>query len=288
MTKPLVKCEVRFIYLSAVSFSPSQQSTKHSDDWFFYCLKSCGCFESQKKPREIEQIRNFLANHKMCLLNSVKSSRTRLFYQKSHRCAEDAEVRELRPRAQSFFCKKQFWDEGCCKLAAASAVGIVTQGAIAPQILTGIKGNLLHQNILNYVLLVHLDFQTFLRPRAIDGLWARLFWHLWMHVVFDSPADPTNLNKKESCSCSISPQSETCLPTTRHLFALCFRKMPVVEVCHMSTHKIWIQIHSKVHIFWEGHKILRNLHLTFDYSTYSQKLGEDFAKVCGLFRIYEL
>ena len=45
---------------------------------------------------------------------------------------------------------------------------------------------------------------------------------------------------------------------------------------------------SKVHIFWEGHKILRNLHLTFDYSTYSQKLGEDFAKFCGLLRIYEL
>ena len=27
----------------------------------------------------------------------------------------------------------------------------------------------------------------------------------------------------------------------------------------------------KVHIFWEGHKILRNRPLTFDYSTYSQK-----------------
>ena len=27
----------------------------------------------------------------------------------------------------------------------------------------------------------------------------------------------------------------------------------------------------KVHIFWEGHKILQNLPLTFDYSTYSQK-----------------
>ena len=26
----------------------------------------------------------------------------------------------------------------------------------------------------------------------------------------------------------------------------------------------------KVHIFWEGHKILRNLHLKFDYSTHSQ------------------
>ena len=35
-------------------------------------------------------------------------------------------------------------------------------------------------------------------------------------------------------------------------------------------------------------KILRNLPLTFDYSTYSQKLVEDFAKFCGLLRIYEL
>ena len=35
-------------------------------------------------------------------------------------------------------------------------------------------------------------------------------------------------------------------------------------------------------------KILRNLPLTFDYSTYDQKLGEDFAKFCGLLRIYEL
>ena len=35
-------------------------------------------------------------------------------------------------------------------------------------------------------------------------------------------------------------------------------------------------------------KILRNLPLTFDHSTYSQKLVEDFAKFCGLLRIYEL
>ena len=45
---------------------------------------------------------------------------------------------------------------------------------------------------------------------------------------------------------------------------------------------------NKVHIFCEGHKILRNLPLTFDSSTYSQKLGEDFAKLYGLLRIYEL
>ena len=44
----------------------------------------------------------------------------------------------------------------------------------------------------------------------------------------------------------------------------------------------------KVHIFLEGHKILQNLPLTFDYSTYSQRLGEDFAKFCVLLRIYEL
>ena len=35
-------------------------------------------------------------------------------------------------------------------------------------------------------------------------------------------------------------------------------------------------------------KNLRNLPLTLDYSTYSQKLVEDFAKFCGLLRIYEL
>ena len=35
----------------------------------------------------------------------------------------------------------------------------------------------------------------------------------------------------------------------------------------------------KVHIFWEGHKILRNLPLTFDRMYCSQKLGEDFAKI---------
>ena len=44
----------------------------------------------------------------------------------------------------------------------------------------------------------------------------------------------------------------------------------------------------KVHIFWEGREILRNLHLTFDCKYCSQKLGEEFAKFCGLLRIYEL
>ena len=44
----------------------------------------------------------------------------------------------------------------------------------------------------------------------------------------------------------------------------------------------------KVHIFWEGHKILRNLHLSFVLCSASQRWGEDFAKFSGLLRIYEL
>ena len=33
---------------------------------------------------------------------------------------------------------------------------------------------------------------------------------------------------------------------------------------------------------------MQTLHLTFDCMYCSQKLGEDFAKFCGLLRIYEL
>ena len=33
---------------------------------------------------------------------------------------------------------------------------------------------------------------------------------------------------------------------------------------------------------------MRNLPLTFDHSSYSQKYGEGFPKLCGLLRIYEL
>ena len=46
--------------------------------------------------------------------------------------------------------------------------------------------------------------------------------------------------------------------------------------------------YSKVYIFWEGHKILRNLHQLFVLCTASQIVGGDFAKFCGLLRIYEL
>ena len=44
----------------------------------------------------------------------------------------------------------------------------------------------------------------------------------------------------------------------------------------------------KVHIFWEGHKIWRNLHRRFDCYYIGQIFGGDFAKICGLLRMYEL
>ena len=47
-------------------------------------------------------------------------------------------------------------------------------------------------------------------------------------------------------------------------------------------------ISIKVHLFWEGHKILRHLHFNFVLCSASQKQGEDVAKFCGLLRIYEL
>ena len=36
----------------------------------------------------------------------------------------------------------------------------------------------------------------------------------------------------------------------------------------------------KVHIFWEGHKILQNLHQLFDCQYIGQIIGGDFTKLC--------
>ena len=52
--------------------------------------------------------------------------------------------------------------------------------------------------------------------------------------------------------------------------------------------KVLERIYLKVHIFWEGPKILQNLHLRFVLCSNGQIYGGDFAKFCGLLRIYEL
>ena len=44
----------------------------------------------------------------------------------------------------------------------------------------------------------------------------------------------------------------------------------------------------KVQIFWQGHKIFRNLHQLFEWQYIGQIIGGDFPKFFGLLRIYEL
>ena len=77
-----------------------------------------------------------------------------------------------------------------------------------------------------------------------------------------------------------------------------FRKYEIVIKYvskHSSVQDSWKHVMSmltshliKVHIFWEGHKILRNLHQLFVLCNASQIIAGDFAKFCGLLRLYEL
>ena len=69
-----------------------------------------------------------------------------------------------------------------------------------------------------------------------------------------------------------------------------------IQNVHMDYHKVIIFFFNlksfkklgKVHIFWEGHKILRNLHRRFDWHYIRQIYGGDFEKFCDLLRMYEL
>ena len=60
----------------------------------------------------------------------------------------------------------------------------------------------------------------------------------------------------------------------------------VEKMCLVHNRYIFLQV--KLHIFWEGHKILQNLHQLFDWQYIGQIIGGDFAKFCGLLRKYEL
>ena len=85
-------------------------------------------------------------------------------------------------------------------------------------------------------------------------------------------------------------QGTTTFPDFR-VVALCSRRIRILFPFYFEQ---WIFVGSliylqkdKVRIFLEGYKILRNLHLTFVYSTYKQKYGEDFAKFCGIYELYK-
>ena len=53
-------------------------------------------------------------------------------------------------------------------------------------------------------------------------------------------------------------------------------------------HNLDTSVFSKVHIFWEGHQFLWNLHRRFVLCSNGQIYSGDFANFCGLLRIYEL
>ena len=54
-----------------------------------------------------------------------------------------------------------------------------------------------------------------------------------------------------------------------------------------SSRTYFNKLNFKVHIFYEGHIFLRNLHCRFVQCSNSQMYGGDFAKFCGLLRINE-
>ena len=55
----------------------------------------------------------------------------------------------------------------------------------------------------------------------------------------------------------------------------------------LSIYLFHISFIFKVHIFWEGHKIFRNLHQLLDRQ-YIGHITGDFEKFCDLLRIYEV
>ena len=72
------------------------------------------------------------------------------------------------------------------------------------------------------------------------------------------------------------------LLTFNFLFTFVFLQNRCKYYMHCLCQNLITCAHLKVHIFWEGYKILRNLHPTFVYSTYRQKYGGDFAKILWL------
>ena len=65
----------------------------------------------------------------------------------------------------------------------------------------------------------------------------------------------------------------------------CVTQIRILTISYIFFHT---EMKCKVHIFWEGHKLLRNLHQLFVLCIASQIIWGDVAKFCGLLRKYEL
>ena len=86
-----------------------------------------------------------------------------------------------------------------------------------------------------------------------------------------------------------TPLEKISIPMYHSFRAICYCELVPNDLNFLKFHHIEV-IGSQLKFIYseKATKILRNFPLTFGYSTYGQKLGEDFAKFCGLLRIYEL
>ena len=131
----------------------------------------------------------------------------------------------------------------------------------------------MHMHCVDFFFVLFHDFCCSSKSKGIFFSFSSFLSFFMLKSAFCLPQSPT-------MSAFGHPQSST------HLFAdvingwYLYQKFKLY--CTHSSFSI------KVHIFWESREILRNLPLTFDSMYCSQKLGVDFAKFCGLLRIYEL
>ena len=91
------------------------------------------------------------------------------------------------------------------------------------------------------------------------------------------------------------PKAQVWVGISKILFLLLLPPIDIHLIFEKSSLKhqvgwtwFFVYLELKVHTFWEDHKILRNLYQLFVLCTASQIIGGNFAKFCGLLRIYEL
>ena len=117
-----------------------------------------------------------------------------------------------------------------------------------------------------------------------------LLYKWFFHQVFERIPRQQDQNKKSDLE---SNAFENCMGQLFHYIRVClhivhFNNFIASPTLFESLLLIKLSDKFKVHIFWEGHNILRNLHRRFDWHYIGQIYCDDFAKFCGLLRIYEL
>ena len=117
--------------------------------------------------------------------------------------------------------------------------------------------------LTRYIILCKLDQMQY-KNRVFTKL-LKIMWNSW-----------SKLRKRKTSKVYIS--------ITSHLQF----EIQLFQKCRTESPFCLVRVSIKVHIVWEGHKNLRNHQLTFVLWSASQKNGGDFAKFCGLLRIYEL